>query len=94
MLFSLQERLGWRVSHSTLKEYVALIVVHHDPLDSRSLGKHDPIIRFLRGTRRSSATVALHYEPELVDGGVDGLSLLCLINSTTNLKYFTYLQFH
>ncbi len=44
---------GWcRLSPSTLKVYVAAIVAHHDAVDGRSLGKHDLIMRFLKGARR------------------------------------------
>ncbi len=48
----LQERLERRLSPSTLKVYVAAIAAHHDAVDGRSLGKHDLIVRFLRGARR------------------------------------------
>ncbi len=37
---------------STLKVYVAAIAAHHDAVDGKSLGKHDLVIRFLRGARR------------------------------------------
>ncbi len=47
VLSFLQERLEHRLSPSTLKVYVAAIVY-----DGRSLGKHDLIVRFLRGARR------------------------------------------
>ncbi len=40
------------VSPSTLKVYVAAIAAHHDAVDGKSLGKHDLVIRFLRGARR------------------------------------------
>ncbi len=32
--------------------YVAAIAAHHDAADCRSLGKHDLIVRFLKGARR------------------------------------------
>ncbi len=48
----LQERLERRLSPSTLKVYVAAIVAHHHAVDSRSLGKHDLIVRFLKGAGR------------------------------------------
>lgn len=48
----LQEGLEQRLSPSTLKVYVAGITAHHDAVDGKSLGKHDLIIRFLRGARR------------------------------------------
>ncbi len=52
VLSFLQERLECRLSPSTLKVYVAAIAAHHDAVDIRSLGKHDLIVRFLKGARR------------------------------------------
>ncbi len=52
VLSFLQERLEHRLSPSTLKVYVAAIAAHHDAVDGRSLGKHDLIVRFLKGARR------------------------------------------
>ncbi len=52
VLSFLQERLECRLSPSTLKVYLAAIAAHHDAVDGRSLGKHDLIVRFLRGARR------------------------------------------
>ncbi len=52
MLSFLQDGLERRLSPSTLKVYVAAIAAHHDAVDSKSLGKHDLVIRFLRGARR------------------------------------------
>ncbi len=52
VLSFLQERLERRLSPSTLKVYVAAIVAHHDAVDGWSLGKHDLIVRFLKGARR------------------------------------------
>ncbi len=52
VLSFLQGRLECRLSPSTLKVYVAAITAHHDAVDGRSLGKHDLIVRFLRGARR------------------------------------------
>ncbi len=49
VLSFLQERLEHRLSPSTLKVYVAAIAAHHDAVDGRSLGKHDLIMRFLKG---------------------------------------------
>ncbi len=45
---------GWSVGcpPSTLKVYVAAISAHHDPIEGRSVGKHDLVVRFLRGARR------------------------------------------
>ncbi len=52
VLSFLQERLESRLSPSTLKVYVAAIAAHHDAVDGRSLGKHDLIVRLLKGARR------------------------------------------
>ncbi len=41
-----------RLVPSTLKVYVAAISAHHDPIEGRSVGKHDLVVRFLRGARR------------------------------------------
>ncbi len=54
VLSFLQERLERRLSPSTLKVYVAAIAAHHDAVDGRSLGKHDLIVRFLKGPRRTN----------------------------------------
>ncbi len=34
--------------------YVAAIAAHHDAVDGRSLGKHDLIVKFLKGARRTN----------------------------------------
>ncbi|KAI2660982.1 Tyrosine recombinase slr0733 [Labeo rohita] len=47
-----QEKLEHRLSPSTLKVYVAAIAAYHDAVDGTSLGKHQLIVRFLRGARR------------------------------------------
>ena len=52
VLSFLQEGLERRLSPSTLKVYVAAIAAHHYAVDGESLGKHDLIVRFLRGARR------------------------------------------
>ncbi len=52
VLSFLHERLERRLSPSTLNVYVAAIAAHHDAVDGRSMGKHDLIVRFLRGARR------------------------------------------
>ncbi len=52
VLTFLQQRLERRLSPSTLKVYVAAVAAYHDAVDCRSLGKHDLIVRFLRGARR------------------------------------------
>ncbi len=56
VLSFLQERMERRLSPSTLKVYVAAIAAHHDAVDGRSLGKHDLIVRFLKGARRMNPT--------------------------------------
>ncbi len=52
VLFFLQDGLERRLSPSTLKVYVAAIAEQHDAVDSKSVGKHDLVIRFLRGARK------------------------------------------
>ncbi len=52
VLSFLQDGLERGLSPSTLKVYVAAIAAHHDAVDGKSLGKHDLVIRFLRGARR------------------------------------------
>ncbi len=52
VLSFLQDGLERRLSPPTLKVYVAAIAAHHDAVDGKSLGKHDLVIRFLRGARR------------------------------------------
>ncbi len=52
VLSFLQDGLERRLSPSTLKVYVAAIAAHHDAVFGKSLGKHDLVIRFLRGARR------------------------------------------
>ncbi len=48
----LQQGLERRLSPSTLKVYVAAIAANHDPVEGKSVGKHDWVVRFLRGARR------------------------------------------
>ncbi len=52
VLSFLQQGLERRLSPSTLKVYMAAIAANHDPVEGKSLGKHDWVIRFLRGARR------------------------------------------
>ncbi len=52
LLSFLQQGLERRLSPSTLKVYVAAIVANHDPVEGKSVGKHDWVVRFLRGARR------------------------------------------
>ncbi|KAI2660289.1 ATP synthase subunit alpha [Labeo rohita] len=52
VLSFLQEKLERRLSPSTLKVYVAAIAAYHDAVDGTCLGKHQLIVRFLRGARR------------------------------------------
>ncbi len=48
----LQQGLEHRLSPSTLKAYVAAISAHHGPLEGKSVGKHDLVVRFLRGASK------------------------------------------
>ncbi len=52
VLSFLQDGLERRLSPSTLKVYVAAIAAHHDAVNGKSVGKHDLVVRFLRGARR------------------------------------------
>ncbi len=52
VLSFLQQGLEQRLSPSTLKVYVAAIAANHDPVEGKSVGKHDWVVRFLRGARR------------------------------------------
>ncbi len=52
VLSVLQQGLELRLSPSTLKFYVAAISAIHDPIEGKLAGKHDLVIRFLRGARR------------------------------------------
>ncbi len=52
VLSFLQKRLECRLSPSTLKVYVAAIMAHYDAVDGLSLGKHELIVRFLKGAMR------------------------------------------
>ncbi len=44
--------VGAKAVPSNLKVYVAAIAANHDPVDGKLVGKHDWVIRFLRGARR------------------------------------------
>ncbi len=48
----LQQGLERRLSPSTLEVHVAAISAYHDHIDGKSIGKHDLVVRFLRGARR------------------------------------------
>ncbi len=52
VLSFLQQGLERRLSPSTLKVYVATISTQHDPIEGKSVGKHNLVVRFLRGARR------------------------------------------
>ncbi len=52
VLSFLQQGLERRLSPSTLKVYVAAIAVTHGHMEGKSVGKHDWVIRFLKGARR------------------------------------------
>lgn len=51
MLSLIQERLEGRLSLSTLKVYMATIVVYYDTVEGKSYEKHNLIVRFLRGAK-------------------------------------------
>ncbi len=52
VLSFLQQGLERRLSPSTLRVYVAAIAANHDPVEGKSVEKHDWVVRFLRGARR------------------------------------------
>ncbi len=52
VLSFLQQGLERRLSPSTLKVYVAAISAYHDPIEGKSVGKHNLVVRFLRRARR------------------------------------------
>ncbi len=52
VLSFLQQGLERRLSPSTLKVYVAAISAYHDPVEGKSVGKHNLVVRFLRVARR------------------------------------------
>ncbi len=52
MLSFLQQGLDRRLSPSTFKVYIAAITAHHDPVDGKTVGKDDLVVRFLRRARR------------------------------------------
>ncbi len=49
MLSYLQQGLERRLSPSTLKVYVAAIAANHDPVEGKSVGKHDWVVSSLEG---------------------------------------------
>ncbi len=52
MLSFLQQGFKFKMSPSTLKLCVPAISTHHDPVEGKSVGKHNLVVRFLRGARR------------------------------------------
>ncbi len=48
----LAARVGAKAVSLHLKVYVAAIAANHDPVEGKSVGKHDWVVRFLRGARR------------------------------------------
>ncbi len=73
VLSFLQEMLEYKLSPSTLKVYVAVIATHHDAVDGRSLGKHDLIVRFLKGARRmnpSRSPLVTSWDLSIVPAGL------------------------
>ncbi len=56
LLSFLQQGLERRLSSSTLKVYVATIAANHDPVEGKSVGKHDWVVRFLRGGKKAESS--------------------------------------
>ncbi len=52
VLSFLQQGLERRLSPSTLKVHAAATSAYHDHIDGKSIGKHDLVVRFLKGARR------------------------------------------
>ncbi len=52
VLSFLQQGLKRRLSPSTLKVHAAAISAYNDHIDGKSIGKHDLVVRFLKGARR------------------------------------------
>lgn len=52
MLSFLEKRLNRQMSPFTLKMYIWTIVVYHDTVEGRSLGKYNQIVTFLKFMRR------------------------------------------
>ncbi len=61
VLSYLQQGLERRLSPSTLKVYVAVIAANNDLVNGKSVGKHDWVIRFLRGGEKVESSTALLY---------------------------------
>ncbi len=57
VLSFLQQGLERRLSPSTLKVYVAAIAANHSPVEGKLVGKHDWVIRFLRGVRKFESSM-------------------------------------
>ncbi len=51
VLSFLQLGLERRLSSSTVKVHAVAISAYHNHIDSKSVGKHDLVVRFLRGAR-------------------------------------------
>ncbi len=56
VLSFLQQGLERRLSPSTLMVYVAEIAANHDPVEGKSVGKHDWVVRFLRGSKKAESS--------------------------------------
>ncbi len=60
VVFTDASTTGWGATYnghavsgvSTLKVYVAAISAYHNPIEGKSVGKHNLVVRFLRGARR------------------------------------------
>ncbi len=56
VLSFLQQGLERRLCPFTLKVYVAEIAANHDPVEGKSVGKHDWVVRFLRGGKKAESS--------------------------------------
>ncbi len=63
VLSFLQQGLERRLSPSTLKVYVSAISTHHDPVEGKSVGKHNLVVRFLDLALVLRALLTAPFEP-------------------------------
>ncbi len=56
VLSFLQQGLERRLCPFTLKAYVAEIAANHDPVEGKSVGKDDWVVRFLRGGKKAESS--------------------------------------
>lgn len=93
MLSFLQQGLEKYLSASTLKVYVVAIAAYHDLVDGISLGRHNLIVRFLRGARRvnpSRLHLIASWDLSVVLLGALSMKMELLITLTSLWGWGTY----